>query len=371
MYFSRVFLMGFYLFVESYECNILLPPNVILALIEELRIINPTIMYNHGSVNHLLKTKLVKEFGNHGKTIRYYQVGGKNQYYCNNIIFTDLQKFNFNLIGNHPTLIITQIQNEGDLDLINLSINTEMYFIDELSWKIYETYTINQIHVTNYLGKIRNISDKIVLDQQISSFDKRRRNFHGVQLNGMMEFQKPFIYFSDDFVSKVDYFSNNQTYDMTNIVSGVYIEVLHSLEKVLNFSTKLYMRKDRKWGMPQKLLNGTTILDGMLKSVVEDDSIDFIWSSFSMLPSRFPFVDFLPPLSKEYVGIFIPNQDSVEKIQYNLFLEPFSMNVWVAILVTDMVIGCLIFAIQWLCTNKTLVIIYYYRGSLHISTVMK
>ena len=94
--------------MESYEC-ILLPPNVIFALIEELRIINPTILYTYVPMNHLLKTKLVKEFSNHGKTIRYHQVGGKNQYYCNNIIFTDLQKFNFNLIGNHPTLIITQI----------------------------------------------------------------------------------------------------------------------------------------------------------------------------------------------------------------------------------------------------------------------
>ena len=124
MYFPRSFLISsIWFFVESFDC-ILLPPNMIFALIEELRIINPTILYNHGFVNHLLKTKLVKEFGNHGKTIRYHQVGGKNQYYCNNIIFTDLQKFNFNLIGNHPTLIITQIQNEGDLDLINLSINT-------------------------------------------------------------------------------------------------------------------------------------------------------------------------------------------------------------------------------------------------------
>ena len=359
MYFLSVFVIIFCILVKLYEC-ILLPPNVIFVLIEELRILNPTILYNYVTPNHLLKTKLFKEFANHGKTIRY-QVAGNHQYYNSNIIFTDLQKFNFNLIDNHPKLIVTQIENEGDLKLINLSINTEVYFMDELSWKLYETYTINQIHVTNYLGKIRNNSDQIVLDQRISSFDKRRRNFHGVQLNGMMEFQKPFIYFSDDFVSKVDYFSNNQTYDMTNIVSGVYIEVLHSLEKMLNFSTKLYMRKDRKWGMPQKLLNGTTILDGMLQSVVEDESINFIWSSFSMLPARFSFVDFLPPLSKEYGGIFIPNQDSVEKIQYNLFLEPFSMNVWVAILVTDLIIGCLILTIQWLRTSKTLVIIYYRR----------
>ena len=276
MYFSSVFLIIFWFFVKSYEC--MQPPNVIFALIEELRILNPTILYNYMTMDHFLKTKLFKEFANHGKTIRY-QVAENNQYYYSNIIFTELQKFNFNLIGNHPTLIVTQIENEGDLNLINLAINKEIYFLDEISWKIYETYTINQIHVTNYLGKIENNSEKI-LDQQISSFDKRRRNFYGIQLNGMMDTQKPFIKFPNDFVSKVNYFSNNETYDMTNIVNGVYIEVLHSLEKMLNFSTKLYMRKDRKWGMPQTLPNGTTILDGMLKSVVEEDLVEFIWSSF-------------------------------------------------------------------------------------------
>ena len=81
-----------------------------------------------------------------------------------------------------------------------------------------------------------------------------------------------------------------------------------------------------------------------------------------MLPARFPYVDFLPPLSKEYGGIFLPNQDSVEKIQYNLFLEPFSMNVWVAILVTDLLIGGLIFIIQWLRANKILVNILLFRN---------
>ena len=352
MYFLSVFVIIFCILVKLYEC-ILLPPNVIFVLIEELRILNPTILYNYVTPNHLLKTKLFKEFANHGKTIRY-QVAGNHQYYNSNIIFTDLQKFNFNLIDNHPKLIVTQIENEGDLKLINLSINTEVYFMDELSWKLYETYTINHIHATNNLGKVKNNSEKI-LDDQISSFDKRRRNFHGIQLNGMMDIQKPFTKFPNDFVSKVNYFSHNKTYDMTNIVDGVYIEVLHSLEKMLNFSTKLYMRKDRKWGMPQELSNGTTILDGMLKSLVEEDSVDFIWTSFSMLPARFLYVDFLPPLSKEYGGIFIPNQDSVEKIQYYILFEPFSVNVWVAILVTDLFIGSLIFIIQWLRTSNTLV----------------
>ena len=118
MYFSRVFVIISCFFVKSYES--ILPSNVIFALIEELSISNPTILYNYVTVNHLSKTKLFKEFVNHGKTINYQVAAGNNQYYYSNIIFTELQNFNFNLIiGNHPTLIVTQIENEGDPNLIN------------------------------------------------------------------------------------------------------------------------------------------------------------------------------------------------------------------------------------------------------------
>ena len=90
MYFSRVFLMGFYFFVESYEC-ILLPPNVIFALIEELSISNPTILYNYVTVNHLSKTKLFKEFANNGKTISYQVTGNQGMY--KNRVKNDRKKF--------------------------------------------------------------------------------------------------------------------------------------------------------------------------------------------------------------------------------------------------------------------------------------
>ena len=47
---------------------------------------------------------------------------------------------------------------------------------------------------------------------------------------------------------------------MTNIVDGIYIDMLNSMEKVLNFSTKLYKRKDGQWTPPKTLPNGTIIL---------------------------------------------------------------------------------------------------------------
>ena len=118
-----------------------------------------------------------------------------------------------------------------------------------------------------------------------------------VYLKGMTDAESPFVNFPSDFASKASYFSNNDTYDMTNLASGIYIDILHSAEKMLNFSAKLYLRKDRKWGMPRKLANGSIILQGMLKSVVEGPA-DFIWGSFGMLPARYPYVDFLPPFNE-------------------------------------------------------------------------
>ena len=124
----------------------------------------------------------------------------------------------------------------------------------------------------------------------------------------MVADQRPSINFPEHFTSKVKYFSNNQTYDMTNVVDGVYINVLLSLESLLNFSTKLYLRKDEKWGIPKILQNGSVILDGMIKSIVEEHPVDFIWTTLSVLPARTPYVDYLPALTHEYGGIFIPKQ---------------------------------------------------------------
>ena len=77
---------------------------------------------------------------------------------------------------------------------------------------------------------------------------------------GLTEIEEPAIHFPHDFVSNATYFPNNDTYDMTNIVDGIYIDMLNSMEKVLNFSTKLYKRKDGQWTPPKTLPNGTIIL---------------------------------------------------------------------------------------------------------------
>ena len=343
---------------KSYD-GYTLPTNVIVAIMEELSIINPTILHDNKTVYCSQQIKFIKELSKFGHSISY-NVDDNKYSIIEFVKLNDLQWKYFceNCIVYAPlTLIVTQIQSESDLDQVNLRIDNEIYFIDEVSLKLYETYYINKIHTTNYLGKIQIIGDNstssiekpifVKSDKYISSVEKRRTNFQGIQLHGMVADQRPSINFPKDFTSKVNYFSKNQTYDMTNVVDGVYINVLHSLESLLNFSTKLYLRKDEKWGIPKVLQNGTVMLDGMIKSIVEEHPVDFIWTCLSVLPARTPYVDYLPALTHEYGGIFIPKQSSMEEVQYYLFLEPLTLKLWVTILITDLCIVGFIFIIQW------------------------
>jgi hypothetical protein len=50
------------------------------------------------------------------------------------------------------------------------------------------------------------------------------------------------------FESTATYFSENQTYDITGIIQGMYYEVLKTFEEELNFTTRLYKRQDGIWG---------------------------------------------------------------------------------------------------------------------------
>ena len=71
------------------------------------------------------------------------------------LMFTRIQDFNWNFesIANVRGLVISEIQNETDLKHINIPIDVELYFLDTNSLNVYETYTINNVHVTNPVGK--------------------------------------------------------------------------------------------------------------------------------------------------------------------------------------------------------------------------
>ena len=105
----------------------------------------------------------------------------------------------------------------------------------------------------------------------ISSFVNRRGNFYGIEFKAMVDFEPPMTYFTKDYKSKVEYFPKNETYDVTDVSRGVFIDSLKSLGSSLNFSIKLYQRKDGVWGLPKKLPNGKIYTGGMLQNILDGD----------------------------------------------------------------------------------------------------
>ena len=69
---------------------------------------------------------------------------------------------------------------------------------------------------------------------------KRRTNFYGVELVALTEKWLPGLDISN--IENAKYDEKKERYEVTNLVSGPFYDVLKILEKSLNFTTKLYKR---------------------------------------------------------------------------------------------------------------------------------
>ena len=146
---------------------------------------------------------------------------------------------------------------------------------------------------------------------------------------------------------------------MTELVNGgIYINVLRALEKKFNFTTKLYFRKDNLWGVPYKLSNGTLVIpEGTIKDLAEG-IVDIIATDVAILPTRLLVIDYLPSITEEYVGIFIPLDDDVEGFDWTVYYVPFSSELWFTIFIAALVMAIFLYIMEWL-ENQSVSIFYH------------
>ena len=345
--------------VGKVGCLLLIPTEIIITLVEHLRLSQSTILLDT-LIEFNDKIKLIRDFSNSGYRIssNYHNIY-KDQFLI--MIINSLGHYNWDAELNGSVLIVTRMQNEKELNQLNLRIDNEIYFFDQVSLKFYETYTINNHHTTRYLGKFHN-------DNHITNFNptynephsvlcNRRGDFKGITLEAMVENLYPYADIAENWTTIASYFPNNQTYDVTDLATGSYIDVLHTLEKYLNFSTRLYIRKDRKWGFPISLSNGSEIVTGMFESLVQD-SAKFIWASLYTGPERQRYIDYLPILSVDHLSFYISNHETYETINWKLYLSQFSVELWLTILFTSVMITVITVFIHWVHTKNILVTNY-------------
>ena len=161
---------------------------------------------------------------------------------------------------NDRICIILSLQNHQFNEMynkLNVKINQKVYLFKSSTKEVYETYNINDIHIKRKLGQIY-LNNTFMWDNNVNSnFIKRRSNFQGLTLKGMVEFVPGLMQADADYTKKAKYNSNNETYFMNGYQSGLFDEVLQILQSRLNFSTLLYKRKEVAWGYIYPLSNGS------------------------------------------------------------------------------------------------------------------
>ena len=339
-------------------------PDMIPAILDELKINQPIIKNELIDAKDL--TKIVKHLCNNGQRVSFSS-NQSFQPYQSYLIFANLKNFKWNLPTYAPTLVVSRIQNEVQLEQVEVSIGSEVLFLDPFSFKVYESYTVNKIHVTRFLGQFQEENKRkddlfFLLSIDYSPFmEKRRRNFYGLQIN--VATTKHALGISDpaDFSNQVIFFPNNNTYDVTKLVNISenkknyhynYLLYLKWMETKLNFTAKIFLRKDMKLGSPKVLSNGSFILsEGIFRDMYEG-SVEILSDGIKMLPERAEFGTYLPSIDYVHDEIYIPNVDSAEYQDWDAFINPFSTEMWIAIIMKCILFSIFVYIIEWFHNYK-------------------
>ena len=333
-----ILLLALFSYTTLVDC--IIPLNILQSIIDQFRLTNVVIQKNCFTLS--MKRELFKIFADHGEMINLID---ENYHPKHSFIrcAETIKNLTLDKSMKTQTVVISQIGNENYLNEITISIGEEVYFFDKNTFKIYEAYSINNVHIIRYLGQFYEIDKDLALfspsDNFVNSFVDRRSNFHGIQLIGMTETWTTEVIIPDNYADHSTYFPENETHDVTNIASGIYIDVLNQLEKSLNFSTKLYKRKDGIYGWPKTLTNGTIIFNGMMKSLKESH-VDMICSSFAIIPSRYSYVDYSVPITLSHKSLFIARNNDI--IHWTAYLSEFSIRIWLIIIASAITITVII-----------------------------
>ena len=215
---------------------------------------------------------------------------------------TSKKDLSLNWISKQPYSeqnLLVLFKNTNETEKIN--INQQIYILN-FGLQLLEKYVINNQVIERKLGHF--VGKSYVPEELIEeSFLKRRMNFNGSTIIALTEKEQTTIILEN--LDKAPFFLSNQTYDVTNFVCGSFYDIWKRLEEQLNFTTKLYKRKDGKWGVPNLLSNGSLVIpNGIVRDVMTSQA-DIALASLSMLYNRYLAIDFLHPIVQPSRFIFI------------------------------------------------------------------
>ena len=231
------------------------------------------------------------------------------------------------------TFLLILIQ-DHDVIFENIQINQEVYFLSP-SLDLFEKYIVNHQIIIQRLGNF--VNDSFIPNTLVKqNFFKRRQDFYGFGMIAVTEEIESAIEIN---LKNATYFPYNQTYDVTNSIQGSFFDIWKNLETTLNFTTKIYIRKETKgWGVPNELSNGTILLsDGVVKDVWSGQA-HVLLSAATILHARYLVIDYLQPIMTRDGGIFVKKEDLQEGFDLSVYWHPFGDWTWILILSSSVIV---------------------------------
>ena len=202
------------------------------------------------------------------------------------MVITDCQSLTLVVLKNATSI----------LEEMECKVNEQVYFLNVDTKEVFETYIINNNKIVQKVGEINNELDMKWF--QSANFIERRMDFYGIHFKALVEQDGIWAKIDDKFSTEAPFFPNNQTWDISDYVSGVVMDVLEEMKSKYNFTLRYYLRKDRKWGNVIHLANGTVQESGMVGDIYYDRA-DIIACTPSFRLVRLSILDYIIPSLKK------------------------------------------------------------------------
>ena len=204
-------------------------------------------------------------------------------------------------------------------ELLPLSLTNEVFFYSEIEENIplYEGYKINpddEIAFVSDFGRWSKVEKKLI-DLPQDEIWRRRKDLQGLTLKVATLNSPPYI------TSMV------QNGDGEWVMEGMFAEVFHSLQHVLNFSYTLQPSVDGEWGA---ISSDGVNWSGMVGMLQRKD-IDIAATDFTVTQERSAVMTFAQPITQIYHSLFIKNPSGSP--HFSAYSEPLHWQSWTAIFI--------------------------------------
>ena len=301
--------------------------NLLKSIMKNFNMKN-VIMVNDGSLktSHLFIKEVFEEnqFSQTFNNVHDFSLKKRESFHDIVIYVTDIDDINDHLsliIKSSLTLIL--IVKEPIENFIPSPMDKKVFIVIESTKEVFENYFIKEAKIQTKLGRFLNGTLGFQWEQSVDrNFIVRRSNFHGQSLKIMTEAAGNDIIFPNNYRSHASYFQNNETYLVTNLTKGLYVDMLLMLQNHLNFTFELYNRRDMGWGSVTPNLNGSFNATGMVSDIFYSKA-DLIVAGIAVTPERILYIDYLRPVTPFIVGLYIPSMDSKGEFHFDVFFGPF------------------------------------------------